>query len=292
MASSLANATTHAGEARSPSPLTAAILTLITPGLGHLYLGYARRGVALFALVIVADTLLMFALMGVLARFLMFAISLALLFGLWLFIVIDATKLAYRTHEYPREPYNRWQVYVGAAAFAWLLTAIPFIYAFHAKASGQLGYFHVSAPNMEPTLRAGEYFLADATYYQNHQPSRGDVVIYVDPNRPREHFIRRVVAVANDRIAVRNGRVIRNGIAVVEPYVAPNAPGVLFVPETMVPPGHVFLLGDNRSERPENLDTIASGVVPTDRLIGRATEIAFSRVMTRMGRWIGTPNNL
>jgi signal peptidase I len=292
MASSLANATIQAGEVRGPSPLTAALLTLLTPGLGHIYLGQARRGIVLFALIIVADTLLMFALMGVLARFLMFVISLALLLGLWLYIVLDATKRAYRTPEFPGKPYNKWQVYAGAAAFAWLLTAIPFTYAVQAKASGQLGYFHVSANSMEPTLRAGEYFLADATYYHNHQPNRGDVVVYVDPQRPREHFIRRVVAVANDRIAVRNGRVIRNGIAVMEPYVSPQAPGVLFVPETTVPPGHVFLLGDNRAERPENLDRVASGVVPVSRLIGRATEVAFSRVVTRMGRWIGTPGGL
>ena len=150
MATSLANATTQAGEVRGPSPLTAALLTLLTPGLGHVYLGQARRGITLFALVIAADTLLMFALMGVLARFLMFAISLVLLLGLWLYIVIDATKRAYRTPEFPNKPYNKWQVYAGAAAFAWLLTAIPFMYAVHAKASGQLGYFHVSATSMEP----------------------------------------------------------------------------------------------------------------------------------------------
>ena len=55
--------------ASAPSPRVAAFLTLLTPGLGHIYLGLVWRGIALFALVIVADTLLMFSLMGVLARF-------------------------------------------------------------------------------------------------------------------------------------------------------------------------------------------------------------------------------
>ena len=78
----------------APSPWVAALLTVLTPGLGHIYIGQARRGVTLFVLVIIADTLLMFALMGVLARFWMFAISLGLLLGLWLFIMIDATARA------------------------------------------------------------------------------------------------------------------------------------------------------------------------------------------------------
>jgi TM2 domain-containing membrane protein YozV len=71
---------------RSPSPWVAAFLTLLAPGLGHLYLGQAKRGILLFALVMVADTLLMFAMMGVLARFWMFAVSGLLLLGLWLYI--------------------------------------------------------------------------------------------------------------------------------------------------------------------------------------------------------------
>ena len=62
-------------EHRGPSPWVAALLTVLTPGLGHLYIGQARRGITLFVLILIADTLLMFAMMGVLARFWMFAIS-------------------------------------------------------------------------------------------------------------------------------------------------------------------------------------------------------------------------
>ena len=64
---------------RGPSPWITALLTVLTPGLGHIYLGQARRGITLFVLVMIADTLLMFAMMGVLARFWMFAVSLGLL---------------------------------------------------------------------------------------------------------------------------------------------------------------------------------------------------------------------
>ena len=94
-----ANDLTH--ERRGPSPWVAGLLTVLAPGLGHIYLGEARRGITLFILVMIADTLLMFAMMGVLARFWMFAVSLSLLAGLWLYILIDAVRRAYRLRDYP-----------------------------------------------------------------------------------------------------------------------------------------------------------------------------------------------
>ena len=103
---------------RGPSPWITALLTILTPGLGHIYIGQARRGITLFALVLVADTLLMFAMMGVLARFWMFAVSLALLSGLWLFIMIDAVVRALRTHEAPDPGYNKLVMVAGAFAMA------------------------------------------------------------------------------------------------------------------------------------------------------------------------------
>jgi hypothetical protein len=50
------------------------------------------------------------------------------------------------------------------------------------------------------------------------------------------------------------------------------------------------VLGDNRANSLDSRDTIAHGQVPVANLISRVTDIAFSRVVTRMGRWIGTPS--
>jgi len=202
MASSLADyAPAHAEARRGPSPLVAALLTVLTPGLGHLYIGQARRGITLFVLVMIADTLLMFAMMGVLARFWMFAISLALLLGLWLFIIIDASSRASRIVERPQRGYTRRSIYTVACVLAWLITFTLWFYASNAKASGHLGYFNAISASMAPTLQRGEYFLADATYYRGRLPSRGDVVVYVHPKQPDQHWIRRIGAVEGDRIA-------------------------------------------------------------------------------------------
>jgi signal peptidase I len=281
-------------ERRGPSPWITALLTVLTPGLGHIYLGQARRGITLFALVMVADTLLMFAMMGVLARFWMFAVSLGLLLGLWLFIMVDAIGRAHRMRDYPHEGYNRWTTYAGAFVLACIIFAGPVIYAVHANASGQLLVLNAVTPSMEPTLRVGEYFLADATYYRSRAPSRGDVAVYLHPKQSHLYYIKRIVAVEGDRIAIKGGRAVVNGMMVEEPYVDAGAAEGRFanIPEVRVPPGHVYVLGDNRSNSVDSRDTVAHGAVPVANLIGRVTDIAISRHLPRIGRWVGTPSNL
>jgi len=295
MAAALAQyASSRADERQGPSPWVAALLTVVTPGLGHIYIGRARRGIFFFCLIVIADSLLMFALTGVLARFWTFAISLALLLGVWLFIIIDASTRAARMTEHPRRPYNKPAVYLGAFALAWLITAGPGMYAIHAKASGQLGYFRATAASMAPTLESGEYFLADATFYRARPPSRGEVAVYIHPKQPDIHYIKRIIAVEGDRVAIRAGHAIVNGIAVEEPYVHAGAPEAPFanMPEIRVPAGHVYVLGDNRANSVDSRDVVAHGPVPISKLIGRVTDIAFSPDLSRMGRWIGTPGHL
>jgi signal peptidase I len=279
---------------RGPSPWITALLTVLTPGLGHIYLGQARRGIILFVLVMIADTLLMFAMMGVLARFWMFAVSLGLLLGLWLYIMVDAIGRAYRMRDYPHEGYNRWTTYAGAFVVACIIFAAPCIYAVHANASGQLLVLNAVTPSMEPTLRVGEYFLADATYYRSRAPSRGDVAVYLHPKQSHLYYIKRIVAVEGDRIAIKGGRAVVNGMMVEEPYLDAAVADGRFanMPELRVPAGHVYVLGDNRSNSVDSRDTVAHGAVPVANLIGRVTDIAISRHLPRIGRWVGTPSYL
>ncbi len=281
-------------EHRGPSPWVAALLTVLTPGLGHLYIGQARRGITLFILILIADTLLMFAMMGVLARFWLFAISFLLLVGLWLYILFDAVRRARRSPVLPDHGQNGWATYVAAFTVACLLIAWPFFYGWRAHAAGRLLWLSANSPSMEPTIETGEFYLADASYYRARAPMRGEVVVYKHPKQPEFRSIKRIVAVEGDRIAIKGGRAIVNGITLEEPYLEedPAAGSVPDMPEMQVPAGHVFVLGDNRANSVDSRDSLAHGPVPLENLIGRVTDVAISRHLMRMGRWIGTPSNL
>ena len=112
------------------------------------------------------------------------------------------------------------------------------------------------------------------------------------PHQPNLHFIKRIIAVEGDRIAIKAGRAVVNGTPIEEPYVEPGPPDAPFadMPEIRVAPGYIFVLGDNRANSVDSRDTVAHGQVPVENLISRVTDIAFSRVVNRMGRWIGTPS--
>ncbi len=88
------------------------------------------------------------------------------------------------------------------------------------------------------------------------------------PGAGSKAFVKRVVGMPGDRIAVRDGHVIRNGRRAREAFALGCGGG----PECSlaaidVPAGHYFLMGDNRGN---SNDSRYWGPVPRDQIIGRA----------------------
>ncbi|MCK9487384.1 MAG: signal peptidase I [Dehalococcoidia bacterium] len=97
-------------------------------------------------------------------------------------------------------------------------------------------------------------------------PAPGDVVVFEyagDPNQ--RDFIKRVIAVPGQTVQVQGGVVIVDGEALDEPYIA-EAPRYDY-PPTVVQPGTLFVLGDNRNN---SMDSHVFGLVDASTVIGRA----------------------
>jgi signal peptidase I len=141
-------------------------------------------------------------------------------------------------------------------------------------------------------------------------PARGDVVVFKMPNQNSpdymQDFIKRVVGLPGDRIQMLNGVLYINGNAVpktrVADYVGPDEFGVVrniaryqetlpngksyFVldlvadsnedntPVFVVPPGHYFMMGDNRDNSDDSRMEV--GFVPAEDLVGKAEFRFFS----------------
>ena len=101
-----------------------------------------------------------------------------------------------------------------------------------------------SGPSMQPNLYVGYRVVTEKISYRLHQPERGDIVV-VERAPPQKALIKRVMALSGEWVEVRGGHTFINGQPVDEPWVThfggPDA-GPLLVPE-----GHVFIIGDNRT---------------------------------------------
>jgi len=121
--------------------------------------------------------------------------------------------------------------------------------------------------SMRPTLDDGEYVLVNRMAYKVGNYQMGDIIVFRFPLDPSQDFIKRVIGRPGDHIAIRNGNVIVNGYTLDETYIAaaPNYSG-----EWIVPPGNLFVLGDNRND---SSDSHAWGMVPFENVIGKAIVI-------------------
>ena len=129
---------------------------------------------------------------------------------------------------------------------------------------------------MYPTLKVNDQIAVEKFSKFVSAPRRGDLIVFVPPKRfyevkgltkaPRSTLIKRVVAVAGDKVEVRDGTLLLNDRALYEPY-ANREPANYKVSPMIVPPGHVFVLGDNRNLSD---DSHVWGPLPVGNIIGKA----------------------
>jgi signal peptidase I len=156
--------------------------------------------------------------------------------------------------------------------------------------------FRIPSGSMEPTLKVGERVLVNrASHRLGASPKVGDIIVFMPPagagqeicgvgsegqgsqtpcgasvaRRTSPPFIKRVVGVAGDTIAIQDGHVIRNGKLAREPFTAPcgGGPDCNFPNAIRVPPGSVYVMGDNRGNSD---DSRFWGPVPVSAVIGEA----------------------
>jgi signal peptidase I len=134
-----------------------------------------------------------------------------------------------------------------------------------------------------------------------HKPRYRDVVVFMWPEDPTKNFVKRLVGLPGDTVAMRDGTLVRDGKAQVEPYVTHTEPnsdpgGEEFAwqrdflvtqnagPSSyhptrnnwgplVVPPKHYFMLGDNRDN---SLDSRYWGFVPDSLVLGSPIVVYYS----------------
>ena len=172
-------------------------------------------------------------------------------------------------------------------------------YVFAAKYA--YGYGRYSFP-FAPSWISGRVFAADPEY--------GDIVVFRTAKDSAADYVKRVVGLPGDRILMRQGRLVLNDRPVTRvaleamlagatcgaddgatvkrwretlpngaSYVTHDCVENAYLDNTdvfTVPPGHLFVLGDNRDNSTDSRMMPTFGFVPMDNLVGKVTRIIWS----------------
>ena len=121
----------------------------------------------------------------------------------------------------------------------------------------------VDGESMEPTYAAHGFNVCVLTAYRSRPPERGDVVV-LKYGGTRYMLLKRVLAFEGETVSFSNGACVVDGRPLDEPYVVKNSGWT--VPARTVRPGHVYVMGDNRSVPFENH---VGGEISLARVAGR-----------------------
>jgi signal peptidase I len=159
--------------------------------------------------------------------------------------------------------------------------------------------YRIPSGSMEPTLAVGERVIVNRIGNRFADPSVGDILVFHPPHgadtnecgkrgegpfyegpesrrpceqptarRSNQNFIKRVVGLPGDRISIRDGHVVRNGVEQREPFIHACGGGPDCNLGTItVPKDHYFMMGDNRGASD---DSRYWGPIPRDWIIGSA----------------------
>ncbi len=197
--------------------------------------------------------------------------------------------------------------------------------------------FKIPSGSMIPTLAIGDQIFVNKLRYGIRipftsirlvdfaMPQRGEVLVFICPVEPREDYIKRVIGLPGDEVAVRDGVVQINGEPLTQELIGEqsywdrdnrlkrwfpfeavayretigekshviirDADPAQRAPDYgpfVVPEGHVFMMGDNRDH---SFDSRAWGPVPLSNILGRSLFVWFSwgrdnMAWERLGTWI------
>lgn len=139
-------------------------------------------------------------------------------------------------------------------------------------------FYNVRGTSMVPTLQGGERIYVNKLRYRFNKPQYGDIMI-VKAVEGKDTWIKRIIGLPGDKIAIKNGVVYRNGKPLQEKYTNQDKNDPIrgdyacgLSPEIIVPPGTIYFLGDNRNH---SGDSRIVGPVSFDRIVGRAEFVLF-----------------
>ena len=157
------------------------------------------------------------------------------------------------------------------SAIEWTLIVVgALVVALIVKAT-VLQAFYIPSESMTPTLKVGDRVLVNKLSYHVHAEHRGDIVVFKRPPKEEDpnvrDLIKRVIGLPRETIETRDGIVYIDGRRLDEPYVHGELTDNPPIPKQVVPPGHYWVMGDNRRN---SRDSRSFDAISRSLIVGRA----------------------
>ncbi|MCF6280975.1 MAG: signal peptidase I [Candidatus Polarisedimenticolaceae bacterium] len=277
----LADQINESGTIKSRSPLLALLISVF-PGLGQHYAGFILRGIVLYVALIIISWLAAVAFMSVDSRLSTLFLAIPMLSAI--LIALDAWACAAKQESnYRLKWFNQAWIYIAVTLFL-MVTINPAMDLLVGK--HVVRAYYIDNDSMSPTVLNHDILLI------NHltTPGRGDLAIinFSQTEKPSGltkvmdgQLIRRVIAVAGDRVEIKGQKLYINDLPLDEPYIGHDN---RFQPTTFgnnnldmaaieVPDNAVYILADNRSA---GLDSRVLGTINSDLIDGKVTKVFWS----------------
>jgi signal peptidase I len=275
------------------NPYAATFLSLLAPGLGHVYAGRVVEGLSLAAGTVAVG---MLGTVAILATPSWVRVTLPGAGAAWAILWVSAAVGAFRCARAAPTPlapsaHRRWYVCVVLVGLTMSSVAMWAV----AVRDKVAQVFRVPSSSMEPTVPPGGRVLVDKITYQAGPVRRGDVVVFMNPDQRYRDYVKRIIALPGDTVEMRDDDVFVNGTKLIHVSSGPGEANDGAIEETngdaryrivlgtsrnrrsldsfaaiKVPSGHCFLLGDNRHE---SVDSRQIGPVPLANIIGRVAHV-------------------
>lgn len=148
--------------------------------------------------------------------------------------------------------------------------------------------FQINGESMADSYYNREFIIVDRLSYRVWEPKRGDVIVFKPGvNKDREFFLKRIIAIAGDKIKIAEGKVYlsKNGLEeykeLDEQYLNISNNGFTVVSqnktlEKIIPEGQYFVMWDNRTHSTDSRSCFsnctnanATNFVPKENITGR-----------------------
>ena len=124
--------------------------------------------------------------------------------------------------------------------------------------------FVVNGPSMEPTFYSNQYVLVDEITYRLRKPERGEIIVFRNPRNEAEFYIKRIIGLPGETVAVTDNEIEINGEKLNEGYINVKN-GMMGRNNFILKDGEYFVMGDNRLQ---SFDSRSWGPLSKEEIIG------------------------